>query len=338
LNTSTPVEKSASIAVVIPFFQKKSGLLIATLRSIFAQTAAEKLHVIIVDDSSPVSAADELKSTDEFPSEQITLIKQKNGGAGSARNTALEAITDNIEYVAFLDSDDTWKPEHIERAITTLAQGYDAYFSDWWSFNFPESTNFERIQTLKLEEHKKVAEQNTEYELGMSPIEHILSDGGGVIQTSTVVYNFRKFPNLRFREEFYNGQDFFFWMDLGELGAEFVFSTIVGCDNGEGINIYQGSGWGTEHSLRRIRNELFVWVSTEKFYQLPLESFKLNRKTIKNLQDGFARDIIHRLINRKPINFEQCKDIIIMKPSSIIYLFLVPFKLVIEPLTKRFRK
>ncbi|MBC3765767.1 glycosyltransferase family 2 protein [Neptunicella marina] len=321
------------IAVVIPYFQKKEGLLVTCLRSVFAQTYADNIHVVIVDDSSPRSAASELESTDEFPTDKITLIKQPNGGAGAARNKALDSVPEGTDFVAFIDSDDSWKPHHLENAVRTLQQGYDAYFSDWWSYNFPDSTNFERIKTLTPSEHVKVPNLDNVYELGMTPIEHILSDGGGVIQTSTVVYDFKKYANLRFREEFFNGQDFFFWMDMGELGAQYAFSTDVGCENGEGINIYQGSGWGTEHSLRRIRNELFVWVSTEKFYSISKELHKKNRRKIGSLQEAFARDILHRILRRKPINRGYFIDILKMTPSSIFYLLFTPFKVVFQSLT-----
>jgi succinoglycan biosynthesis protein ExoW len=320
------------ISVVIPFYQKKPGLLVKCLQSIFDQTYSGKINIIIVDDSSPQPAREELAKLDEALRNRVTLIEQANGGAGSARNKALDNVPADTDYVAFLDSDDSWKNDHIARAVDTLQKGFDAFFSDWWSFNFPDSTNFERIKTITPSEHQVIDVDAQTYELGMTPIEHILSDGGGVIQTSTVVYNFQKFKELRFREEFFNGQDFFFWMDLGEQGAQFTFSTLVGCDNGEGINIYQGSGWGTEHSLRRIRNELFVWVSVNRIYPLTAELRAANNKTIRNLQMGFSRDILHRLLKRKPINFDQFKDIVKMTPSSIGYLLFVPFVIVKEKL------
>ena len=131
-------------------------------------------------------------------------------------------------------------------------------------------------------------------------------------------------------------------MDLGELGAQFAFSSQIGCKNGEGINIYQGSGWGTERSQQRIRNELFVWTSAEKFYVLPQHLRKANRRTIQNLQDGFARDILHRIVHRKPINFSLFIDTIKMTPSSIVFLVFIPFKVFSKVLwsnrTGRFNK
>lgn len=322
------------IAVVVPFFQRKEGLLKKSLRSIADQTVEASLLAIVVDDGSPVPARREVEHAKEAFNLNIDLIEQDNGGAGSARNTALAAVPQDIDFVAFLDSDDTWLPGHLAKALQCLGDKYDAYFSDWWSFNFPETTNFQRIGSLDPSTSTPVEGASDAFELGVHPIRHILSDGGGVIQTSTVVYRFPKFRSLRFREEFYNGQDFFFWMDLGELGADFIYSTFVGCNNGEGINIYQGAGWGTDRSLQRIRNELFVWTSTERFYDLTEDLLTANRRTIGNLEEATIRDLIHRITHRKPIPYATVLDILRMSPSVFLKLFVVPVKVVKEKLTQ----
>lgn len=321
------------VSVVIPYFQRKPGLLANSLNSIINQTYPGEIVTIVVDDESPYPAEKEISDIVTSESRQIILLNRKNGGAGAARNKALSKVTSGTKYVAFLDSDDCWKSGHLENAISALAKGYDVYFSDWWSFNYPDTTNFERIGTLSIEAKVAVEGGDSQlFELGMTPIEHILSDGGGVIQTSTVVYDFSKFSNLRFREEFYNGQDFFFWMDLGELGANFVFSTELGCDNGEGINIYQGAGWGSDRSMQRLRNELFVWLSVEKIYSLSEELYKLNRRTIHNLQKGVVRDFIHRIVNRKPVSSKLLWDVFKMAPSTLWQFLAEPIAIVRERL------
>lgn len=322
------------IAVVIPFFQRKEGLLAKALHSIFEQTLSAGILPIVVDDESPVPARTEIAKMPEGLRERTLVIEQKNGGAGSARNRALNHVPAGTRFVAFLDSDDTWRPGHLENAIRTLEAGYDAYFSDWWSYNYPETTNFERIGSLKPEGHQTVKNVPGTFELGVTPIQHILSDGGGVIQTSTVVYRYEKFPDLRFREEFYNGQDFFFWMDLGERGANFVFSTSVDADNGEGINIYQGAGWGTERSLQRLRNELFVWTSVNRFYALTPEQRAANKKTIRNLQQGVVRDVMYRLRRNLPISRKLLGDIVRFDPSFLAIAPLVPLKVLAQRLAR----
>jgi succinoglycan biosynthesis protein ExoW len=320
-------------AVIIPHYQKKPGLLAKALTSAFSQTLSESIHIYIVDDESPVSAQSEVDSNSHFPRDQMTIIRKTNGGAGSARNKALDLVPLDTAYAAFLDSDDEWQPKHLEHALAVLSTGADAYFADWWSYNYPEQTNFQRIGALKPGLHKEISIDPGGYDLQVTPIEHILKDGGGVIQTSTVVYRFRKFHKLRFREEFYNGQDFFFWMDLGQLGARFVFSTEVDCHNGEGINIYQSAGWGTERSLNRLRNELFVWTSVRDIYKLTRDQKTNNLRTIRNLESGVVRDVLHRLRHRKPVSPKLLLDVVRYDPSFLIFAPFVPIKILLEKFT-----
>lgn len=309
------------IAVITPHFQRKPGLLPQAMRSVFAQTIGHRAVAVICDDSSPVSAESELRGLADLPQDRIIIQRQPNGGAGAARNHALNHVPPGVKYVAFLDSDDVWRPHHLERAVAALERGYDAYFADFIAVGFPDIGNMERIGTLKAAEHPLLDAGLRLHALGVGALEHTVSDGGGLIQTSTVVYCFVKFPQLRFREEFFNGQDFFFWMDLDQMGARFVFSFDIECDNGEGINIYQSSGWGTEKSLQRLRNELFVWTSVERFYPLEPKLKAANQRTIRALQSSLGEDILHRLRHRKPISAKLIKEIVRMAPST---LFVVP--------------
>ena len=311
--SSTPPD----IAAVIPHFQRKPGLLGAALRSAFSQTIADRLCVVICDDSSPSPAEDEVRALADLPQDRIHVYRQPNRGAGAARNCALDHVPNSVRYVAFLDSDDAWRPFHLERAMAALARGYDAYFADFVAVGYPGVGNMERIGTLKANEHRLIDGPLRLHELGVSPLEHMVADGGGLIQTSTVVYCFDKYRDLRFREEFFNGQDFFFWMDLGEGKAKFAFSFDIECDNGEGVNIFQASGWGTEKSLQRLRNEVFVWTSVERFYSLEPRLVRANRKTIRHLQGAVAHDLLHRLRHRKPISLDLLKGIIHMAPSTL---------------------
>ena len=305
------------IGVVIPYFQRKSGLLPVAVRSAFAQTLAERVVVVICDDSSPVSAESELRGLKDIPQQRVIILRRPNGGAGAARNSALDALPAGVRYVAFLDSDDVWRPHHLASAMRTLDAGYDAYFCNFIGVGYPDIGHFERIGSLQSQDHPIVDAEHHIHALAVSALEHTVSDGGGLIQTSTVVYRYHKWPQLRFREEFYNGQDFFFWMDLSELGARFAFSFELGSENGAGINIYQGSGWGTERSMQRIRNELFVWTSVERFYRLSDRLRAANRRTIRALQANAMGDLLHRLRHRKPVPGRLLADIVRMAPSTL---------------------
>jgi succinoglycan biosynthesis protein ExoW len=323
------------IAVVIPHFQRKPGLLAAAVQSAFSQTIAERIVVIVCDDESPSPAHEELSKLAPVPREQLIVIQRPNGGAGAARNTALDAIPAGVHYVAFLDSDDAWRPHHLAHAVKTLEAGYDAYFCNFIGVGFPDIGHFERIGSLKPEDHPVIDETSHAHELAVSALDHTVSDGGGLIGTPTVVYRFDRYQSLRFREEFYNGQDFFFWMDLSELGARFAFSFDIGCDNGTGVNIYQASGWASEKSLQRVRNELFVWTSVERFYALDSRLLRANKKTIRELQRSVASDLLHRLRHRKPIALRLLADIVGLAPSSLVVTPLAMLRILTSRASRR---
>ena len=66
------------VCVVIPYYQRRAGILRRALDSVFAQDCTAILHVVIVDDGSPVSAAHELETLSIPPREVITQV---NGGS-----------------------------------------------------------------------------------------------------------------------------------------------------------------------------------------------------------------------------------------------------------------
>ena len=108
------------IAIIIPHYQRQAGLLPKALASAFAQTIADEIHVFVVDDGSPISADEEIAKHPEFPRQQLTVVRQPNGGAGSARNHGLNLVAPGTLFVAFLDSDDAWYPAHLANALQIL--------------------------------------------------------------------------------------------------------------------------------------------------------------------------------------------------------------------------
>jgi glycosyltransferase involved in cell wall biosynthesis len=77
------------------------------LRSVYAQTILPD-EVIVVDDGSSDATKDILH---DFP--EIIYIYQKNQGVSSARNRGIEKAS--YEWIAFLDSDDVWHKEKLEK-------------------------------------------------------------------------------------------------------------------------------------------------------------------------------------------------------------------------------
>ncbi len=88
-----------------------------TLQSVFAQTY-KNIEIVLVDDCSPDDSAEIIKRYQQNHPEIVYFLQPKNMGAGHARNKALELAKG--QYVAFLDADDIWKPEKIEKQVDLL--------------------------------------------------------------------------------------------------------------------------------------------------------------------------------------------------------------------------
>jgi succinoglycan biosynthesis protein ExoW len=321
----------AKVAVVIPFFQHEPGILKRAVQSVFAQRGIVNFRIMVVDDGSPTSAREELEDYFRADEKRITLIEQLNSGPGAARNRALDNIPSDTEFVAFLDSDDQWLPYHLERATAALGRGYDFYFSDFYFSDFKEKTAFVRAGKIPLERHRKLSDAEDLYEY-VGDMRHQILIYGNVIGTSNVVYRYEKHADLRFREEFYNGQDYLFWLDFFTRGGRAIFSPAVECDCGVGVNIYAGAGWGTDRSLDRLRNELKLWSAVSSIYKMDRASRKSNDKKIRWIRRSLVRDILHRIAHRKSLPVETLLHIVRIDPLFPLHIPFVLSSILFEKL------
>ncbi|MBT8435232.1 MAG: glycosyltransferase [Gammaproteobacteria bacterium] len=94
------------ISVVIPSYNRRHTLERA-LRSVFEQTSAVD-EIILVDDGSSDGSSDMVER--RFP--RVKVLRQPNLGVSAARNRGIAAA--RCEWIALLDSDDSWMPRKIE--------------------------------------------------------------------------------------------------------------------------------------------------------------------------------------------------------------------------------
>ena len=131
-------------------------LLSRALRSVFDQERAGEVHAIVVDDSSPRPARDELGGLSASERERVLVIEQANAGPGAARNRALDALPGDVEAVAYLDSDDWRSREHLARAREVFARGFDLYLSNWSPLE-SETDAYALFEKLDLAEQERIA-------------------------------------------------------------------------------------------------------------------------------------------------------------------------------------
>ncbi len=102
------------ISVVIPSYNRRHTLERA-LESAFAQTSPVD-EVILVDDGSTDGSAEMVAQAYAA----VKIIRQPNLGVSAARNRGINAA--RFDWIALLDSDDSWLPEKIARIRAAQAQ------------------------------------------------------------------------------------------------------------------------------------------------------------------------------------------------------------------------
>lgn len=109
------------VSVVIPNYNR-TILLQRALASIKNQTV-QPLEVIIVDDHSDAEKMEEIKTIVQDFQNVLNvklLINERNSGANFSRNRGI--FSAGRKYIAFLDSDDLWMPDKLERQLAAIAK------------------------------------------------------------------------------------------------------------------------------------------------------------------------------------------------------------------------
>lgn len=106
------------VSIITPSYNSEK-FIAQTIRSVQAQTYTN-WELLIVDDCSTDQTKAIVKS---FQDDKRVTFHQlsKNSGAGVARNQAVEMA--GGRFIAFLDSDDLWKPEKLEKQIRFMFEG-----------------------------------------------------------------------------------------------------------------------------------------------------------------------------------------------------------------------
>ncbi len=106
------------ISVIIPSYNRLA-VLTRAIDSVLAQTSAVD-EIIVIDDGSNDDTRAQI--THQYP--EVKYIHQANSGVSAARNRGIKQA--GSSWIAFLDSDDSWLPNKIER-IRQVQQQHPEY-------------------------------------------------------------------------------------------------------------------------------------------------------------------------------------------------------------------
>ncbi len=119
-------QNKSLVSIIIPAYNA-ADFLKFSIGSVLSQTYRD-IEIIVVDDNS----TDHTKSVVESLQTQHSCIKyiwQENGKQGKARNNGIKHAKG--EFIAFLDADDEWRADKLEKQIQQIIQHKaDLIFSD----------------------------------------------------------------------------------------------------------------------------------------------------------------------------------------------------------------
>lgn len=260
------------IGVVIPYYQREGGILARALRSVAAQElgAGDQVEVVVVDDASPAAVEPEVAAVPMPPATTVTVLHQPNGGPGAARNRGLEHLERvGADIVAFLDSDDQWRPRHLAEAMAALGVAHDLYFCSNRRTHIepvaddPDDREFERLRRPGEEGVTWLGNGGRDASLiGVEPgrllegyLRAYMSQTSTVVMTGALARGKRFDPGLRGA-----GEDHMFWIDLALAGARTAVSSSVNVECGSGVNIYYSAlDFGSPRMVDRIGYLLLLW-------------------------------------------------------------------------------
>ena len=196
--------REPKISVVIPTYNRAHCIEVC-VQSVLTQSY-ENLEVIVVDDGSSDNSRDILARLAESDP-RINVLHQDNSGVSSARNTGIRASQG--EYIAFLDSDDRWYPEKLEKQLEAISEHTEPVLS---------------MTALHITYPDGTSEQSTRRSDGM-PLDRVLAGGPMVGPSSWLVS--KELFNLKeigfFDESLHFGEDAQWVLEYLKSGREICF-------------------------------------------------------------------------------------------------------------------
>ncbi len=130
------------VSIIVPVYNA-ANYIEKTIEMVSEQTYKD-WELILIDDASSDGSADLIDSIIGAQGKRIRLIrKDKNQGAAAARNTGIDAALGR--YIAFLDADDIWKSDKLEKQIAFMEKTGAAF-----SFHSYEFGDEKAVPTGKI--------------------------------------------------------------------------------------------------------------------------------------------------------------------------------------------
>jgi len=193
------MKQTQKISIITPTFNSESFIKF-TYQSILNQTY-KNWEWLVTDDNSSDNTCFILAGIAQEDSRVIFTTQTKNSGAAVTRNISLSLATG--ELVAFVDSDDLWMPNKLEKQVKFMSKGID------FSFTAYELINSKGISLNRIIDETK----------GISVNYNDMLRKKATIGCSTVIIRRSSFSSLSM-PLIRTGQDYAFWLKLLKSGKK----------------------------------------------------------------------------------------------------------------------
>ena len=205
-------EISGLVSVIIPTYNS-AEFIEPCLQTVFSQTYSF-WEIIVVDDGSVDNTRQVLAPY--IRDGKIKYLFQQNRGPAAARNLALRHARG--EYIAFLDSDDLWTPEKLEKQVTVLQKNEDVgmvYSDSEW---FGEEWERQRAVSRKLREYDlRKAEYFRRGDIYKVLLAHNFIPTMTVLVRHSILKKIGPFLEQIDGERFSFGEDFELWLRIARV-------------------------------------------------------------------------------------------------------------------------
>jgi glycosyltransferase involved in cell wall biosynthesis len=262
------------ISVVIPSFNHAKWIG-AAIDSVISQTY-KNFELLIIDNNS-TDFTDEILAN--YSDARIRVVKVENlGSIAFSRNRALDLARG--EWIAFLDSDDSWKTNKLQTCSEHFSQETDFIYHDL---------------TIISSEKKKRKDQTIKSRKLMNPIFLDLLIGGNTIATSSVVLRsqvYREVNGMRENPELIGTEDFNTWLRVSKITDKFKLIPIsLGYYRVHDKNVSLTSGFkAIEEATKEFLGELNE--SQKRDMQSNLRYLKVRSQFLQKKYDDIRYDLL----------------------------------------------
>lgn len=124
-----------SISVIIPAYNAERTI-ITTIESVLSQTYSD-FELIVINDGSTDNT---LNLINEIKDRRLKVHSFQNAGLPTARNRGIKLATGG--FISFIDADDLWTPDKLEKQLEALQSRPDAGVAYSWTVLIDESGKF----------------------------------------------------------------------------------------------------------------------------------------------------------------------------------------------------